>query len=214
MKIAVYTSITNGKDSLKDPLDRSGADFVLFSDELKSVEGWDVHSACGLFVDPRRNSRAPKILAHEYLLDYDYSVWIDGSIRLLMPARTLIETYLDQVDVALFRHYARDCIYEEAKVCTDQGLDDATVMADQVAKYARAGHPVNSGLNECGVILRRHNDRVAALNESWWAEYCRHSRRDQLSLNYVLRAHGITAGILPGTVYDNSGLVVFEGHLK
>ena len=216
MKIAIYTSIVNGKDSLKDPLAQD-VDRILFTDRPADHAGaaWDVRPACQIFVDPRRSSRAHKILGHQYLPGYDYSLWIDGSIRLLASARDLVDTYLHDADVALFLHPERDCLYEEATICADAGHDDASVLAEQVAKYRGAGHPEHAGLNECAVILRRHNAPVAAFNEAWWSEYCQHSCRDQVSVNYVLRTTGVRLATLPGSIRgDNPGIVRYEGHLK
>ena len=191
-------------------------DRILFTDLIVPVEtAWEVRPACTLFADPRRNSRAHKILAHQYLSGYDYSLWIDGSIRLLASARDLVNTYLSDADVALFRHPERDCLYEEAAVCADARLDDAGVLAAQVATYRRAGHPAHAGLNECAVILRRHNAHTAAFDAAWWSEYCRHSCRDQVSVNYVLRVLGVRLAILPGAIRgDNPGILRYEGHVK
>jgi hypothetical protein len=214
VRIAIYTSITGGKDSLKDPPSQDDVDQVLFTDHAVN-HAWAVRPACQLFADPRRNSRAHKILAHQYLHGYDYSLWIDGSIRLLASARALVATYLHDADVALFRHPERDCLYAEAAICADAGHDDVGTLAEQVAKYRGAGHPEHAGLNECAVILRRHNARTAAFNDAWWAEYCRHSCRDQVSVNYVLRVLGVHVAALPGSIRgDNPGIVRYEGHLK
>ena len=142
MKVAVYTSITAAKDLLKEPRDRAEADLVIFSDQVREQPGWDVRSACDFFTNPRRNARAHKILAHQYLSNYyDYSLWIDGSIRLLVPVRELIDEYLIKSDIAIFRHSVRDCIYDEAAVCTEYNLDDHGIIAAQMAKYTWEGYP-------------------------------------------------------------------------
>lgn len=217
----MYTSITAGKDTLKAPLDPSGADFILFSDQPPVVHDdfaaascWKSRPACNLFGDPRRNSRAPKLLAHQYVPDYDFSLWIDGSVRLLVPARDLVEKYLGEADIALFRHTTRECIYDEAEICAKLRLDDPAIIEAQVAKYRLEGFPAKQGLNEGGVILRRHGPLMEHFNDAWWSEYCRHSCRDQLSFNYVFHKLGARLTHFPGTVLDNPGLVLFEEHLR
>lgn len=214
MKIAVYTSITAEKDSLKEPLVCPGADLVLFSDASREVPGWDSRPACDLFADPRRNARAPKLLSHQYLPGYTYSLWLDGSIRLLADVETLISTYLRDSDIAVFKHSVRDCIYDEATACTKWGLDDPSVIAAQMAKYHQDRYPAGNGLIESGVILRRHSAHIELFNNAWWSECCRYSCRDQLSLNYVFDARNISPALFPGTIYDNPGLVSYEAHLK
>lgn len=214
MKIAVYTSITAEKDGLKEPLRRSGADLVLFSDVPYQAPGWDVRPACDLFADPRRNSRAHKLLPHLYLPGYDYSLWLDGSIRVLSDVEDLISSYLRESDIAVFKHSVRACIYSEAAACTKWELDDPAIIAAQMAKYHEDGYPTYNGLIESGVILRRHSRLIEFFNNAWWSEVCRYSRRDQLSMNYVLDALGIRPEFFPGTIYDNPGLVSYEDHLK
>lgn len=221
MRIAVYTSITAAKDTLKAPRDPSGADFILFSDQPPlahddpaAASCWKPRPACNLFADPRRNSRAPKLLAHQYVPDYDFSLWIDGSFRLLVSPRDLVEKHLGAADIALFRHTTRVCIYDEAEICANLRLDDPAIIAAQVAKYRLEGFPAKQGLNEGGVILRRHGPLMERFNDAWWSEYCRRSCRDQLSLNYVLHKLGVRLAHLPGTVLNNPGLVLYEEHRR
>lgn len=217
MKIAVFTAITAGKDARKDPPLHEGVDRILYTDQPADHVGsvWDVRPACSLFTDPRRNSRAHKILAHQYLPDYDFSLWIDGSIRLVASPRTLVDEHLADADIAMFAHPTRSCLYVEAESLSSEGgyYDRPEVFTGQVEMYRRAGYPPNNGLNEGAVILRRHNDRTAAFNNAWWSEYCRHSCRDQMSANFVMHKLGVRLVILPGTVQENPGIVYYEGHL-
>lgn len=212
MKIAVYTSITAKRDVLKEPKHSVGADFILFSDRPWTSPTWTVREACGLFTDPRRNARAPKLLAHQYLPGYEYSVWIDGSMRLLVPARELVEKYLGHHDIALFPHPWRDCVYDEADACIQHGLDDPAVITAQMEKYKRDNYPVHNGLHATGVILRRHNKRIETFNDAWWAELRQHSRRDQLGINYTFKKCGITPAVFSGGIYANSRIHSYEGH--
>jgi hypothetical protein len=212
MKIAVYTAITAGKDLVKEAPETEGVDRILFTDAAGSSPGWDVRPACGLFVDPRRNSRAHKLLAHQYLPEYEYSMWIDGSLTLLADVRQLIDQYLVDADVAMFQHPARSCLYVEAQGCADAGSDSRDVLEGQIAAYRRAGHPLNHGLHEGGAILRRHTATTRAFNEAWWAEYCRHSCRDQVSVDYVLNTLKIKCAVLPGSTRDNNGIVYLHDH--
>jgi hypothetical protein len=214
MRMCVYTAITAGKDSLKDLSCEEDVPRVLFTDrpEDHAESSWDVRPSCSLFIDPRRNSRAHKLLAHQYLDDYDYSLWIDGSIRLLASPRDLVNTYLRDADIAMFRHPTRDCLYVEAAGLSGAGYDRKETFAEQLSRYRRANYPENQGLNECAVILRRHNTRTEMFNNAWWSEYCRHSCRDQVSVSYVLHNSDIRLALFPGAIQDNPGIVLFEGH--
>lgn len=215
VKVAIYTAITAGKDILKDPLVHGGADRIFYTDRPHDHGGseWNVRPACSLFTDSRRNSRAHKILAHQYLPEYDCSLWMDGSIRLLTSVRALIDEHLRDADVAMFPHPARSCLYVEAAGCANAGSDHRHVLEEQVAAYRRTGYPPDNGLNECAVILRRHNGATERFNDAWWSEYCRHSCRDQVSVKYVLHKLGVRLALLPGTVQSNPGIVYYEDHV-
>ena len=178
--IVVLTSITAGKDQLLDDQPRGRAEWVAFLDELRPSSLWRVRPAYDRFRSPRRNSRAPKILAHHFV-HADYSLWIDGNMRLLAPPEDLVETHLARHDIALFRHPVRSCVYEEAEECIRLGLDDEDLIRAQMRRYRENGYPAGRGLCENNLILRRHTPAVARLNEAWWSEFCRWSVRDQLS---------------------------------
>jgi hypothetical protein len=214
MRMCVYTAITAGKDSLKELSCEEGVNLVLFTDRPENHTGsaWEVRPACDLFIDPRRNSRAHKLLAHQYLDEYGYSLWIDGSIRLLASPSDLVNTYLRDADIAMFQHPTRNCLYVEAAGLSGAGYDKKEIFVEQLEKYRRANYPENQGLNECAVILRRHNTRTEMFNNAWWSEYCRYSCRDQVSVSYVLHNTDIRLALFPGTIQDNPGIVFYEGH--
>ncbi len=197
--ITVYTAITGDKDGVREMPDikaQSTAKFVAFLERPWMSDTWEIRPAYNRFVDPRRNSRIQKILAHEYI-DTEYSIYIDGNIRLLTTPEALIEKYLKETDIALFRHPTRDCLYDEAKICAVKGLDDPEVIIEQAVAYEKAGFAKHKGLVECNIIMRRHTPQVAALNNAWWAEWCRHSRRDQISFMYAVDQVGIPINSVP-----------------
>lgn len=169
---------------------QSEAKFVAYLGAPALSPTWDVKPAYDRFVDPRRNSRIQKILAHEYI-DTEYSIYIDGNISLLTTPEKLVEKYLKEYDIAVFKHPNRDCVYDEAIQCAKRGLDDPEIIIEQATAYEKAGYAKHKGLCECGIILRRHTSQVAAFNNAWWAQYCRHSRRDQISFMYAVDQVGI-----------------------
>lgn len=176
-KILVYTSLTNNKDSV-ETLPKSTKIFTT-----------------GVFKDERRNSRIAKILPHLYI-ESDFSIYHDANIRLLKTPEELVETYLKEYDIALFKHPTRDCLYDEALVCAKMGLDDPETIIEQVKAYENDGYGKHKGLCECGIILRRHTPKVKELNEAWWAHYCRYSRRDQISFMKAVDEVGIPIKII------------------
>ena len=212
----VYTAITGGKDTLKDTQNTLGAKFVAFTDKPFESKVWERRDACNEFTDPVRNAKKHKILPHLYFPDAEYSLWIDGSISLKVPLDDLIHKYLQNTDIAMFPHPYRNCLYDEALTCITLGLDNPDTIKKQVEEYNLEGYLPRRGLFETTVILRRHTNEIRAFNETWWDEIVWGSRRDQISLPYVLHKTATDVAIMEGYVHDEGGNKYFgyEGHLK
>jgi len=194
--ISIFTSITGGKDTLLEDKENKGkADFVAFLDTPYLSPTWRVQPNKKLFIDERRNSRIPKLLPHLFTTN-EYSIWIDGNIRLLKSPEELIAKHLKDHDIAVYKHPTRDCLYDEATKCAVKRLDDPEIIIEQVKAYEDIGFPKHIGLAECGIIFRRHTDKVQEFNESWFAEYSRYSCRDQISFMYSLNTVGLPCNII------------------
>lgn len=190
MNLTVITSITGGKDKLLEDQFTGNASFVAYLDTSYMSDTWATKYAPTLFADPRRNSRVPKLLASKFV-DTEYSIWIDGNIRILKDPLELAQKYLSYTDLAVYKHPNRDCIYDEAKVCAVRRLDDPEIIIAQAKAYEDDGYAKHKGLNECGIIFRRHTPKIEAFENEWWAQYTRHSRRDQISFMYAADKVGL-----------------------
>lgn len=176
--ITVYTSVVGGFDKLEDCQEDDTANYIAFTEQQSDT--WDCRKPYDKFKDNRRNSRIQKIMPHLFF-DSEYSIYLDGNIRLKVPAQQLIDEYLKDKDVAVIRHIGRDCIYDEADACMNLKKGNPLELAEQVKEYSKIGWKKHAGLAECGVIIRRHTKAVEQMNEKWWAHYCRYSERDQIS---------------------------------
>ena len=205
--VVVYTAITGDYDSLKrQPRSATeGADFVAFLDAPRPSPTWRVREIHTGFQDAARNAKIHKILPHRYFPQARYSLWIDGSVTIRFPysVQRLIELYLADCDLAVFRHRTRTCLHQEADVCLRRRLDDPAVVWRQVARYTQEGYPPNAGMAECTVVLRRHTPTIEEFNEAWWEEISTGSRRDQLSFPYAAAKAGLKYGTFPGTLLEN-----------
>ena len=212
----VYTAITNKKDTLKENQNTKGAKFVAFTDFPFESKVWERRPVCNEYPDPVRNAKKHKILPHIYFPDAEYSLWIDGSITLKVPLEELIHKFLQNTDIAMFPHPYRDCLYDEAMACITFGLDDPDVIDSQINRYNLEGYLPRRGLFEATVILRRHTNEIRAFNETWWDEIKWGSRRDQISLPYVLHKTATDITTMEGFVHDEGGNKYFdyERHLK
>jgi len=137
------------------------------------------------YKDPCRNAKIYKTIPHLFM-NVEWSIWVDGNIYL----KKQTEEYLDLLgdkDIAVFKHPDRSCIYQEAKICNKYILDNPNIIKKQMRRYLSQGYKRKQGLGVCGIIIRRHTDEVKKLNEQWWVEICKGSKRDQLSFPYVYK---------------------------
>jgi hypothetical protein len=215
--IVVYTAIAGGYDTVKPQPRRFAAEgrFVAFVDDPAAVSRcppWSVYPFTETHPDPCRTAKRYKVLPHQLFPDADYSLWIDGNVTLRLSGSlcALIEEFLDDVDLCVFRHPQRSCLFAEAEVCKQQRLDDPSLIDAQVTRYRSEGVPENLGLVEASVLLRRHSSAIATFNEAWWNEIKNGSRRDQISFNYVAYRQGLRYGEFPGTIFRGGSQLFFR----
>ncbi|MWV46683.1 DUF616 domain-containing protein [Paenibacillus sp. HJL G12] len=207
-RVAVYTAIFGDYDVLDDPqLMVKGIDYICFTNNPKlSSNCWNiVHVEGDPLLDLVRNARKIKILAHQYLKDYDYSIWVDANIKILDNPVILINSYLKDNVLAAYTHSGgRSCIYSEAEACIKLKKDDPNKIQNQMIAYRSEGYPEINGLIETGVLIRKHNDPflMEAMN-LWWEQIIRHSRRDQLSFNYVMWNLNMEYKVIDDYIRDN-----------
>lgn len=210
--LVIYTAITGRYDSLTHQPESATKDtdlvaFVENSNRVSNMQ-WHCRSLERGFDDPVRNAKIYKVLPHRYFSDTTYSLWLDGNvvINFGFPVERLVAEYLSDCDIALFRHSRRTCLYQEAQAAIHQGLDDPTRIRRQIERYTREGYPINAGLSENCVVLRRHSAAVEAFNEAWWEEIEQGTRRDQISFNYIAWKLGLRVQYFPDSISGGDGL--------
>lgn len=216
--IVVYTAITGGRDKLKEDQCTEGARFIAFLDKEQESETWEVRPAETQYPDARRNARAHKIVPHRYF-EAEYSIWMDGTGRLHVPAAEVIERFLGDADMALATH-PTGCVYQEAEDVLRLGYDKKEVVEAQMNRYRQEGFPEKRGLSCTMLLIREHNATVQGICEEWWSELCSGSVRDQLSFDYCYWKHDFYVSHFPFTELnlrshpkkDGSPLFSFSGH--
>jgi hypothetical protein len=200
MEKIIYTCITGDKDTLSEDINVKGAKAVCFTDDptMKS-EKWEIRLIPNLHKDIRRDSRTVKMLPHIFFPSAEYSLYLDGNIISKVPMQRMIDEYLVDDDIAVFKHHTRDCLFDEAKECIRLGLDDTNAIEQHIARYE--GFPKHKGLYQCGVILRRHTPKIKRLNEAWFAQYMTGCKRDQVSFPYVIEKEGISINAIDSFAY-------------
>jgi hypothetical protein len=168
-------------------------DFICFTDdpELKSTF-WKIKVMPPSRLDPARATRRYKTQPHQFLPDYDWSLFIDNTVHLKVSPHRIFDDFLSDSSspYVCFRHYERDCVYDEAAKVVDWGLDDPARVEAQMHLYRQIGYPAKNGVAKNAFILRRHNDpELIPIMDRWFEQILCHSMRDQLSLNPVMWFH-------------------------
>ena len=188
-KGVVYTALFGDYEDLLDPkIVNDDWDYICFTDNpnLKS-DVWEIRLIDDLEWDVVRNARTIKILPHMYLREYDYSIWVDAGFQIIGDLKQYIKEYSQGKSMLGVIHSDRDCLYEEANACINAKKDDEKIINDQINRYKQNHFPEHFGLIETGILFRRHNDSsLIKVMEDWHSEVINFSKRDQLSLTYVL----------------------------
>lgn len=215
-KIVIYTAIFGNQDDLIEPkVDIDNADLVFFTDKLNvKSEKFDIRKIPGVYDDLAMNARMLKMHPHILFPEYEYSIWVDGRVDILIDdPQQLIDKYLKKSNFALFQHMHRNCLYIEAKECILRYKDRQSKITNQMIHYSLNGYPEQSGMVETGVLIRRHmSNDVIRFNERWWAELLRFSRRDQLSFNYLAWKTGFKYSKIDGHIWHNKFFKLSETH--
>ena len=188
----IYTVIVNGYDRLIEPIEAPGWSFVCFTDggptswrARLGLSKWEVRQFSSDAPTPTLRSRAPKILPHKYLPEFDYSIYIDGNAFFLKDPNNLVKA-LEAPRFGAGLHRFRNTIFQELDECNRLGMAAPEVLENQRRAYLNDGCPSDLTLLENNLLLRAHNDpSVIELNEAWWQELNTHAARDQLSLPYA-----------------------------
>ncbi|XLQ20255.1 MAG: glycosyltransferase domain-containing protein [Candidatus Moraniibacteriota bacterium] len=212
-KIAIYTAVFgDGYDKIKEPSKKiKGCDFICFTDDASvHSDVFDVRLENRYFSDPTLDARMRKILTHKFLPEYEYVVWIDGSVVIRTEdIEYLIDKYLKKHDVAIHQHSLRNCIYDEMLECFYRAKDDPADMLKQIISYIKEGYPPNNGLAETPIVFRRNlAENTKKINEDWWREIEKHSRRDQLSFDYVIWKNNLDYYRINANARDNENFFV------
>jgi len=198
--IVPYTANLGGYDVLKRT---SWNEICLTDGDATLPRWWTARPPEHEERDARRTARRCKVLPHEHFPGCDYTIWHDANISLSVDPVTLPRLLGDTVDMALFRHNERGCVYEEADAVIRCHKDKAATVRAQMQRYRKDGMPRDYGLHATWVLVRRNTAKVRDFCRRWWAEIEEGSARDQLSFDYVRWKTGLEVAQIPEDVYTS-----------
>lgn len=211
-KIAVYSVITGGYDSLKGHIYVDDElDYYLVTDipasKISAMAKIGTMDRINIIPVPEhleglssvKKQRYIKLHPDEVLSEdmtgkkYDYTIYLDGSARITCDIKPLVYSLIDSgKSIAIHQHADVDCIYDEAQNCWIRGKAKWKDFREQMKSYRQEGMPRHFGLHETSVIIRKCNDpELHSVMDEWWRQIERYSHRDQLSLSYALWKNGL-----------------------
>lgn len=194
-KKVVYTCVTNNYDNLliHSYIDNEW-DYICFTDNTYMIDkgfygNWKIEKLKFDKVDNTRINRWHKMHPHILFENYEESLWIDTNIDLKTKyIFERIRSFRDNnIKFAISKHCERDCIYKEAEIIINDKIDDSNIVNTQLEMYRKEGFPEKYGLTDNSILYRNHNDsEIILIMEYWWYIISNYSKRDQLSLFYIL----------------------------
>lgn len=167
-------------------------DYVCFTDneellQQKNYYGWEILKAeNNLSLDATRLNRWYKTHPHILFPNYNESIYIDSNINILTRFIYDLAMARNQ-EILLPKHFATQNIYEHFNWAMNRGIDDLDILKRQKQLYEDEGFPISIGLAENNIIYRKHmQPSIVNLMEDWWEMILKYSKRDQLSLAYVM----------------------------
>jgi hypothetical protein len=192
----VYTSVFGGFEKIWPPVNPDPThDHFLVTDSEDNAPGWTVaHRSLQDFSSPRLANRRQKMLFHEELVGYDYSVYLDANVRPTTSLQPLFDHFIHSgADLAMYPHYARSTVAAEVHACVVRAkVADQENLRAEMEHYQTSGFPDKSGMWEGSVIFKNHHsERLVPAMKEWWELYSRFESRDQFSLPFVVWKHGL-----------------------
>ncbi len=205
----VYSAITGGYDTINDPtFITPGVDYVLLSDkELTNYDGaWEIRLLDNPEgYEPQRLARWAKMHPYALFPGYDWSIWVDGALRVKGDVSTYITTYRRDSGMLCFSHHRATDIVAEANFILANGKAGRDELSRQLDRYNDAGYEGKGYIVETGVLLRDHHDeRLKKVMDDWWEELCLYvHNRDQMSFDFACWKNGYDYDLNDLLIYGN-----------
>lgn len=199
-RIAVYTAIFGDYDNLIQPLeiDRRCDYYCISVNEPENLGVYKWIPFDSICVNKLESytlkNRYCKFFPNKLFPQYDYSIYIDGNIKINSTLSHLVDQMGEQ-NFGLFEHPDCNDLYVEAFRFSEQyfDIDFSNAIKKQVEEYAGLGFPFGFGFVENSIIVRKHNEQESIqIMETWWDEYIKYKTRDQLSFMYSFWKCGLS----------------------
>lgn len=200
-KVAIYTCIIGDYDNLLEPIySNKFMDFYIVTDRVrkqdsqwKEIYSKDFEYIYGRNLDNQRINRFFKLHPDVLFPEYEYSIYIDGSMVVMSDVIPIILSLGQNQFIGLHNHPDRNHLYnEKIAILRAKRPVEIKKLNKQLKDYYDDGYDDSLGLYENTIIVRRHNDeKCKKIMNDWWDNILKYSSRDQISLPYVLWKNGL-----------------------
>lgn len=216
MRIAILQANLGNFDTPKDPVLQDYPDEIVFhrfTDE-------DFPPIVGL--TPRLQYRIPKLFGWQMFPDFDYYIWLDGSVS--FQRDDCVAWYMHQLgdnDIGFFAHPNRSTIKAEV-----HHIEEHLQLGKKyiTSRYAGGLHKEQLELIEKNKIFKdtklyastsfiyRNKKQVQDLMERWWYYQSRYFTCDQVVLPYLLWMSDIKVSTFNEPLYKSGYLSLVSHH--
>jgi len=242
-KIAIITSIYGNYDNLKEQNinNKNLVDWYCFTDNVNITHQipWTIINTPYHLINTDNNdtynsyknyyknikddktfnmmsAKYYKIKTHEIdiLKDYDYYIWVDGSMNL---KNNFIDNMINLInngnELINFKHNKRDNIKDEVELSASWSKYYDQNLQFQYNDYIKNNFTDKEGLFELPIICKKNNDRINRIFDMWWIHNLKYSFQDQISYPYVLwELNDKPDHVIKLNVFDNDKYSNVECH--
>jgi hypothetical protein len=164
-------------------------------------------------MNPRLQSKMPRMLAYDMYPGYDYYFWTDSNITLRRPD-TIMNFFelCSGKDMVLFSHPFRKLLREEFKFMFENTKISFLekykneLIQEQYRVYKNLKTFKTIPLFASGCFMYKNNEKTRAIMKEWFFQNCRYSTQCQLSLPYVVDSFKPSYTVLSDNIVDNDYL--------
>ncbi len=218
MKVAILQANLGNFDTPQDPVKQDLPEGVSVTFHRWTDD--DFPPILGL--TPRLQYRIPKTFGWQMFPDYDFYIWLDGSVSLKRP--DCVRWYLEQLgdnDMAFFKHPTRRNIRQETAHIEEHlklGKPYITkrykngLHKEQLAEIMLDKDFKDDKLYASTAFIYKNNEQARSALRLWWYHASRYFTVDQIALPYVLWKYGLKVKTLDEPLYKSGYISLVSNH--
>lgn len=201
--ILIYKAVFDSYDDIDDSIIELQSENInitykyLSNRKNENKEGWDCILKEKIENDSALTNRYYKMCYWDDFEKYDYSIYLDGNIKIVSSLERLIESLERKIDIYAVRHPYRNDQKSELDAClllNKIGLTE--YFLESFNLYREKRHD----LFECGILIKNHKSVKIKLGMQTWFDYYKISlcRRDQIFFTKSMIENNLSIGLLQG----------------